>query len=296
MNTNSVAVLGPPGTYSHFAYQRLCTEAPFHFGAVLFQKSISDVFRSVVSGVSQYGIVPFRNTRSGLVDESITCFLHMDENDRVYVVGTLYVPITYFLWVNDSVKCLSDIEEVYSRQEAIIQCKKTLQGMGLSHYHYVESTASGFEIAKNTSRKAALGGTLGSEFGLRPIASGVEDVPGNTTAFYIIGKDEEVIVGEPESISLVFELENNVGALNRVTALCSSFFWNITYIQSLTTKSLHSLAFVFEATQESDLRFVLDKQTGYMVSGRLSMSDFIAMLRKVTSRLVVLGKGLRIYR
>ena len=202
----TVAYLGPKGTFSERAALK-------HFGLAadaLPTPSIDEVFRAVESGSADFGIVPVENSTEGAVGRS----LDLMPQTPMKVCGEVIVRIHHHLMSKEPPKDFSQIRRVFSHGQSLAQCHEWLNA-NLPHVERV-AVSSNAEAARRASEEAgsaAVAGEMAAEhYGLRILASNIEDEPNNTTRFLILGDYEPQPSGRDKT-SLVLSARNRAGAV-----------------------------------------------------------------------------------
>ncbi|UZJ61844.1 prephenate dehydratase [Pseudomonas sp. KU26590] len=203
-----VAYLGPEGTFTQAAALK-------HFGHAVISKpmaAIDEVFREVVAGAVNFGVVPVENSTEGAVNHTLDSFL---EHDMV-ICGEVELRIHHHLLVGESTKTDS-ISRIYSHAQSLAQCRKWLD----AHYPNVErvAVASNAEAAKRVKgewNSAAIAGDMAAGlYGLTRIAEKIEDRPDNSTRFLMIGNQEVPPTGDDKT-SIIVSMSNKPGALHEL--------------------------------------------------------------------------------
>nr|VFJ88586.1 MAG: chorismate mutase [Candidatus Kentron sp. LFY] len=204
--TLSIAFLGPRGTFTEAAALR-------HFGqsvkTVPFD-TIDAVFREVESGNCDYGVVPVENSSEGVVNHTLDVFVQ----SPLLICGEVMLRIHHHLLALSEGLDITQIKKVYSHQQALAQCRKwldrylpTIDRIG------VASNAEGARCASLESGAAAIASDIAAKiYGLRILASNIEDEPNNTTRFLIIGSQKVPCTGEDKT-SLLLSVKDRPGAL-----------------------------------------------------------------------------------
>jgi chorismate mutase/prephenate dehydratase len=217
-----VAHLGPAWTYSHLA-------ALHRFGSsVEFVPvaSISAAFEEVNAGHSHYGVVPLENSTDGRIADTL------DNFSRLPVKICAEVPLR----IHHTLLAACDrasIREVYSRPQALSQCRNWL-ARHLPNARLVEltSTSAAAETAAKTPHAAAIASRqAGVHYGLNVLAEDIEDVAGNTTRFAVIGHADASRTGRDKT-SLMLEIEHKPGGLADALAIPKKQKLNLTWIES----------------------------------------------------------------
>lgn len=216
-----VAYLGPEFSYSYSAARKF-------FGAEQLQsvQTIGAVFEEIERGHADFGIVPIENSTDGRIVDTLTMFVRKD----VHICGEVYLPIHHNLLARCS---RSDIKEVYSKPQALSQCRAWLaEHLPGVKWMEVASTALAAQIAANTPNAAAVASKdAGVALGLDIIAQDIEDNPDNVTRFAVIGSKDADPSGRDKT-SLMFQVPHKPGALADAMLLFRDRGLNLTWIES----------------------------------------------------------------
>ena len=226
----TIAYLGPPVTYTHQAAQK-------KFGSSVEYApcaSISDVFAEVENGRCEYGVVPVENSTEGAVNHTLDLFI--DSDLKIY--AEIYLPIHHHLLSIGNP--LASITQVYSKDQVFGQCRLWLES-NLRTAELVE-TASTSEaaqiVANNTNREgiACIASKIAADvYGLKVLATRIEDNPNNTTRFLVIARHEAKPTPSDKT-SLVFEIRDKAGALHDILVPFKKGGINLTKIESRPSK------------------------------------------------------------
>lgn len=178
-----VAFLGPVGTFTHAAALK-------HFGKAATTVSlttITDVFREVEAGSAMYGVVPVENSSEGVVNHTLDAFL----SSSLKIIGEVELPIHHNFLVAEHTR-VESLSRIYSHQQALAQCRHWLD-VNFPNVERVAVSSNG-EAARrlqNEWHSAAIAGDVAvAEYGLHKLYENIEDNPGNTTRFLIIGRED----------------------------------------------------------------------------------------------------------
>jgi chorismate mutase / prephenate dehydratase len=224
----TVAFLGPGGTFSQQAALK-------HFGRAMQGKGvggIEDVFRQVDCKDCQFGVVPVENSTEGVITQTLDCFLHYP----LLIVGEVILRIHHNLM--GSRPGLLDggthsIRRVYSHQQSLAQCRAWLD-KNLPHVERisVSSNAEAASRAADESDALAIAGETAAEiYGLHILRSRIEDEPGNTTRFWVIGHNPVGPTG-CDKTSLLVSTPNTPGALYNTLEPFARFNISMSKIES----------------------------------------------------------------
>ncbi len=173
--------------------------------------AFEDVFAAVVEGKAKYAMIPIENSHAGRVAE----IHNLLPKTNLHIVAEHIEPIEHHLYVVPGIQ-LADIKEVYSHQQALMQCRKFILENKLEpHVHSNTATAARDVAAWKDKSKAALCSKLAGElYQLERLAENLQDVHDNETHFLVLSKDlEEIPVGAKVLTSILFTVRNIPSAL-----------------------------------------------------------------------------------
>jgi len=219
----AVAYLGPEGTFSERAALK-------HFGHAIDSRpvdSIGAVFRQVESGGGDYGVVPIENSTEGVVGHTLDMFV----SSELSICGEVELRIHHCLMAKGG--SLADIAKIYSHQQSFAQCRRWLDAnLPQAEQETVSSNAEAARRAAARSGCAAIAGeAVADDYRLRVLASNIEDEPGNTTRFVVIGRQAVGATGRDKT-SVLFSTKDRPGALYELLRSFKKLDINMTRIES----------------------------------------------------------------
>jgi len=223
----TVAFFGPPATFSHMA----CIQ---HFGSsvrMLPENTILDVFEAVERGKTDYGVVPIENSTEGPVSQTLDLFV----KSEVKISGEIMTKISHDLLSQSG--SAGDIQKIYSHPQALGQCREWLR----KHFHHVQleetgSTAKAAQLAMEDPKIAAIASSLAAHlYGLKTVASQIEDNLNNYTRFLVLGRQNSEKTGKDKT-SILFSISHAPGTLYQVLKPFSEKEINLTKIESRPVK------------------------------------------------------------
>jgi chorismate mutase/prephenate dehydratase len=218
-----VAFLGPDGTYTQAAALK-------HFGYSVRThslNSIGDIFRDVEAGACQYGVVPVENSTEGVISHTLDSFL----NSPLRICGEVSLRINHQLLSRE--ETLKEINKVYSHAQSLAQCRGWLD----RHLPNVERIAvsSNAEAAGMAAQQSGAGAIAGEAAGeiyqMNRLATNIEDEPGNTTRFLVIGRQDASASGRDKT-SILFSIHNKAGGLHAMLSPFAEYAISMTRIES----------------------------------------------------------------
>ena len=218
-----VAFQGEPGAYSE--------QAVFdYFGPVeiLPCESFDVVFDSVVSGVSDFGMIAIENSLAGSIHQNYDLLLRHD----LHIVGEYPLRVQHCLIALPGVK-KSDIKKVISHPQALGQCAGYLRGLGVKAEQVYDTAGSVKMVMESGARDtAAIASRRAAElYEMQILEEGIEDDPENYTRFLAIAKESVIPNGEAKT-SIVFTLKNQPGALFKALSVFALRDIDLTKIES----------------------------------------------------------------
>jgi chorismate mutase/prephenate dehydratase len=227
-----IAYLGPEATNTHqAAINKFGASVEYHGMA-----TIADIFMAVEKCEADYGVVPIENSTEGSVRDALDQFVDSD----LKVVAQIYLEITHALISGSP---LEKIERVYSKDQALAQCRMWLQRY-LPHAQIIasDSTSSAVQIAKKTPGVAAVASPIAAEYyGMPVVAANIQDKSDNTTRFFVVGKRASGSAGSGRDmtsflISLGDSAASHPGALLKMLLPLAKRGINLSKIESRPSK------------------------------------------------------------
>ena len=152
-------------------------------------------------------------------------------NSPLQICGEVTLRIHHNLLGNGT--DMNQIRVVYSHQQSLAQCRGWLD----RHLPSVErvpvgSNAEAAKMACNAPGAAAIAGVTAAElYGLQVLVPNIEDDPGNTTRFLVIGQQSVPPSGDDKT-SLLLSTRNEAGGLHKLLAPLAEHGISMTRIES----------------------------------------------------------------
>lgn len=222
-----IAFLGPEGTFTHqAAIRRFGLSAHF-----VPQKSILHVFQEVCAKRANYGMAPIENSTEGVVSHTLDLFVEYP----LKICGEVKLPIVHHLLAKSD--DLQKIQKVYSHPQALAQCRNWLE-KNLPHARTIESpsTSQAAEALSHEENAAAIASEYAAEmYGLKILASHLQDHPNNFTRFVVVG-DQECGRSGKDKTSLMVSAKDEPGVLYKLLTPLARAKINLTAIESRPLK------------------------------------------------------------
>lgn len=227
LNAGTVAYQGIPGAYSYLAMKAL-----FPTNEEKAYESFEEVCKAVLENEAVFGILPFENSYAGEVGESMDLLFRYD----LHVVDMYELKINHNLLGIKGAR-LGDIRRVYSKDQALAQCRRFLDSYGFELIPYRNTAAAAKMVSeKKDQTLAAIASRETAElYGLDVIAPDISTSPENTTRFAVISKQE---LGPGNRMSLFFTVDHKTGSLAGVMQVIARHGFNMECIRS---KPLHNI-------------------------------------------------------
>ncbi len=218
----SVAFLGPKDTFSHMAALRV-------FGAAADYRplpSFADIFTEVERGRIDYGVVPVESSIGGSVSETLDRFII----SHLKIINEVMLHVTQNLLANCP---LNDIKRVYSKDNALLQCRNWLRAnLPNAELMEVSSTAEAARRASTEPGAAAIASKLAAQtYSLNLLCERIEDMAHNYTRFFVVGRQMVKPTGDDKT-SVLISVKDRPGALYHLLIPFAESGINLTRIES----------------------------------------------------------------
>jgi chorismate mutase / prephenate dehydratase len=241
-----VAYLGPAYSYSHLA----AIERFGQSSELVPVASIGAVFEEVRAGQADFGVVPIENSTDGRIADTLDNFAR----SAVRICGEVQLRIRHCLL---GLCPRSEIQEVYSRPQALSQCRNWLsRHLPAARLVEVTSTSTAAQLARDKQGAAAVASReAGVNYRLEVLAADIEDNPSNITRFAVLGRQPARRTGRDKA-AVMFELEHRPGALADALGVFKRQRVNLTWLESFPMHGSHGayLFFVEIDGHQDDLR------------------------------------------
>ncbi len=225
-----VAYLGPLYSFTHFA-------ALERFGGhadLVAVNTIASVFEEVNRGHTEFGIVPIENSTDGRIVDTLDMFQRLP----LKICGELQIAVHHNLLSRSP---RSEINEIYSKPQALSQCRDWLsRNMPQADLIEVTSTSTAAQLARDkpgagavASRQAAV------QYDLEIVADNIEDNPNNITRFAVIGDVEAKPTGHDRT-SVLLQIPHAPGSLSDALNAFKTNRVNLTWIESFPLRGVES--------------------------------------------------------
>lgn len=232
-NSNSIAYLGPKGSYSHQAALEFCHVVPH--STLQPYNQFSTILDAVETHSSIFGILPIENSITGDVQGTFAELFCRD----ITIHREYYVSINHVLATKSPMN-IQDISIIYSHAQGLAQCSNMLQTLNCQKI-VVESTSAAAQLVKqsNATDLASISSPYATElYNLSICKQNISNYQYNRTRFLLISHNKTILL--PTEINttslykttIIFELDNVSGALLNVIKEIHKIGGNMTKIES----------------------------------------------------------------
>lgn len=219
-----VACQGVEGAYSQQACDRI-----FPAPSIMYFNTFEGVFSAIEHGLCRYGVLPVENSTAGSVNRIYDLMI----KHNFYIVRSARLKVNHCLLAKKGAK-LEDIKEIFSHEQAIMQCEGLIKRLSGVKVTPCENTAIAAKMVFESGRSdaAALSSRNCAElYGLDCLLEGVQDQENNYTRFICISKKLEIYPGAGRT-SLMMVLPNKQGSLYRVLSRFNALGINLLKLES----------------------------------------------------------------
>ncbi len=217
---------GALGAYSHIACQQLFPQSEY-----IASDTFEQAMELVDKGEADYAVIPVENSNAGRVSD--VHFL-LPQTDLT-IIGEHFLRVEHQLLALPEAK-LEEIEAAASHPQALAQCSEFLKKHQIKALSRIDTAKSCERIVEMQDKtRAAIASKLAAEiYGLKILASNIENDGNNTTRFLIMGKNKTMPENDGSKFvtSLVFKVKNIPAALYKALGGFATNGVNITKIES----------------------------------------------------------------
>lgn len=185
-----------------------------------------DAMEAIAGGEADYAVLPIENSSAGGVIENFDLLAEYDN----CIVGEQIIKIDHCLLGLFGAE-VSDVTDVYSHPQALMQCSKYLKDQGWEK-HDMKNTAVAAKavMEEGNIKKAAIASRITADiYGLKVLDTGISDNTSNSTRFIIV-TGKKIFQKKAGKISICFEIPHKSGSLYRT--LSYLIHHNLTKIES----------------------------------------------------------------
>lgn len=218
-----VAFQGEAGAYSEEAV-RACFEG----AESVPRRSFEEVFGTVASGKTDFGVIPIENSIAGSVHENYD-LLHRHE---LYITGEYILRVRHCLIVLPGVR-MQDIKKAVSHPQALAQCARFLRKHDIQPLEGYNTAGSVKLLRESGARDtAAIASRRAAElYGMQVLEQDIADHAENQTRFLFLGREPALPEREAKT-SILFTLKEEPDASSQALAVFARYDIAITKIEA----------------------------------------------------------------
>lgn len=225
--------LGPKGTYSEQCANK-ANEILGQEHELVAISTIPKIIEILNSNPFSCAVLPVENSIEGIVRPTIDNLFLTD----VKIQAEIDIKIEHCL-ISKGKK--EDIKNILSHPQALAQCSKyiTLNFNENINLTEMSSTALSGEMLKEKDETfaAIVSKALAHKLGYNIIDENIGDIKDNITRFVLASKTE-MILGQKERTSIVFNTKNESGALLKILEIFKKHNLNLLYLESRPSKKV----------------------------------------------------------
>lgn len=214
--TARIVFQGAEGAYTQLALKEYFGENANSYHVETWR----DAMDAIENGEADYAVLPIENSSAGIVSENYDLMVEYDH----CIVGEQIIKIDHALLTLPEAE-ISDITDVYSHPQSIMQCSKYLDMHRDWERHSMKNNAFAAQKVKEDKKlcKAAIASKLNAEiYGLKVLEEGIQDNKMNATRFIIV-TGKHIFTKDANKISICFEVPHESGSLYH---MLSHFIYN----------------------------------------------------------------------
>lgn len=178
------------------------------------------------------GVVPIENSIEGPVGVTLDLMVH---DYDLKIRREIIIPISHNLLINKDAT-IEDIKYVYSHIQALSQCRKFTDSMGVV-VNSTPSTSAAAEMIRGRKDSASIGTKRAAEiYGLKIAASDIQDYKNNVTRFIVLSKTDHEFTGNDKTSVVFSMMEDKPGGLYHILEIFAKHGINLTKIESRPSK------------------------------------------------------------
>lgn len=225
------AYSGKRGAYAEQAVSRYFDEN----AEAIPCSSFKEVFKTVLEGKADYGMIPIENSLGGSVYDN---YDNLSLFEDVSIVGAMHLRIQHALLAPKGTK-ITDIKRIYSHPQGFAQCEKIIDSYNWEKIATV-STATGAKMVADFDSKenAAIASSItAGYYNLEILKDDIQDDPRDYTRFVIIAanhisQNKTLLSKNPNMATFMFSTENKSGSLCEALGVFQKYGLNLTRLES----------------------------------------------------------------
>jgi len=234
-SVKTVAYLGTSGSFTEMAKDYFCAKYEFNAYQMPF-RTIEEVIRYVESDEDAVGIIPFENTKEGLVRES-TDNLMKGTSDKLFILSETILPSNNCLLSKNSE--IYNISGLIAPAPAIAKCSEYIKNELPMHLNIINASniEESARLLNSYNLTYAIIGTekTAEIYNLNILNPNIDNDKDNQTKFIMIGSFKTQLSNNSTS-SVAICIKDEPGSLFSIVQEFAKRNINITYIHAKPSK------------------------------------------------------------
>ncbi len=222
---NKIAFLGIVGSYSYEACKNLYPDCD-----TVGCGSFAEIVKKVQDGEVNLGLLPVANSSAYRVSDVHNLLPNID----LHIIKEYIHEINHCLLGTKNAE-LSDLKEVYSHPQALMQCVQSCSDLALHQNSYADTaTAALYVSEKDDKCIGAISSKLAGElYGLEVLRENLQDRNNNRTTFWVVQKELHIPLDKNNCvITLLITTKDTIASLYKVLGCFSNNRVNLLSIES----------------------------------------------------------------
>jgi prephenate dehydratase len=231
----TIAYLGPPGTFSEEAAMAYANKQPD--AAYLPLMSIPAVVTAIETGAAQVGVLPIENLLEGSVTFTLDLLIH---ETRLQIAGETVIPIRQYLVARAGLK-LSQIQVLYAHPQSLAQCRRFVERClpGVATVASLSNSAAPAEALADERAAAAISTLRAAELtDAQVLARDIADNLSNVTRFIVLAQCDAPPTGSDKTSFCFGFREDRAGVLVGALEELAQAHINMTKLESRPSKEV----------------------------------------------------------
>ncbi len=223
-----VAYSGVEGAFAHIAAGKIFPDAN-----LVPYSDFDSAYKAVAAGECDCAVMPIENSYAGEVGQVLDLMFG----------GTLYINGVYDLEVSQNLmglpdSKLSDIREVVSHQQALMQCADFIKANGFEQIQATNTAIAAQRVAQGGDKSvAAIASRETAElYNLKIIEKDINQSNFNTTRFAVFSRAENTDKAPGNNFLLLFTVSHVAGALAKAINVIGDHGFNMRVLRSRPVK------------------------------------------------------------
>lgn len=230
-----IGYTGVPGSYAYEVLTNLIknniitNKSEIDENNIINFNSHKELVESVNKGEINIAILPIENSIVGEVRDSIDLI----NKKNIFIIGEVQHKIEHNLLGIKGSK-IENIKNVYSHEQAIMQCSDFLSFYPNWETKKMNNTALSAKFIKETNNKenACIANLKAKEmYELEILKENINNLKENYTRFFVIS-NENIIMNNSEKVSIITSTENKSGALMGLLQILTKYNLNMVNLKS----------------------------------------------------------------